>query len=280
MNYWRAEEIASFMYDLGRVALKHYDKPNYRLKEDRSVVTVADIEIEKAMSGKFDRPSESVYMIGEETIVRMSEKYISAALENTAWIVDPVDGTAPYSNHIPTWGISVAFMRAGIIEEGALYLPAMGEFLISDGNDVFYQGNFNGSLENAVRIQNPVLLFDDKALISISQEMSKGGRFNMVNPVQTLSSCVFSLAGIAMGRYLAYIAKVKIWDFAAGWAILSKLGFEAIFSDGRPLGLNVSEKEYFLEKDIPGRWSLKGHFIVGPDRETIEKIMDNSVIPD
>jgi myo-inositol-1(or 4)-monophosphatase len=39
------------------------------------------------------------------------------------WVVDPIDGTTEYIHGTARWCVSIAFMRAGVVEIGALYAP-------------------------------------------------------------------------------------------------------------------------------------------------------------
>ncbi len=139
MKEWNKEKIIDLLIQSRKTALEYYDSPDMELKKDKSIVTVADKAIESLLAVHFDKPENGSYLIGEETVFQKNEEYIRNALNETTWIVDPIDGTAPYSHHIPTWGISIAFMKNGIIEEGAIFLPPTGEIFISEENTVYYK---------------------------------------------------------------------------------------------------------------------------------------------
>jgi myo-inositol-1(or 4)-monophosphatase len=147
MNNWNIEEVLKIIAECGEIALKYYDNPGYELKPDKSIVTEADKAIEDYLTSKLNDPSKNAYMIGEETILSKNEEYISNALKENTWIIDPIDGTAPYSHHIPTWGISIAFMQNGIIKEGAIFLPVIGELFISCNDKIYY----NSGLQNKTK---------------------------------------------------------------------------------------------------------------------------------
>ena len=51
----------------------------------------------------------------------------AAAAARDTWVVDPIDGTANFARGIPHFCISIAFVRDGAIEIGAIYNPALDE---------------------------------------------------------------------------------------------------------------------------------------------------------
>lgn len=266
---WDIKKLCEILEDCGKIALRHYECPAYEFKKDHSVVTVADVEIEQYLSSVLSSPEDSTFMIGEESSDSLPEDYIRAALRGTTWIVDPIDGTAPYSNRIPVWGTSIALARNGIIEEGAIYIPILKELIISSGPDIFYTDSFDGTASSLRKFHFTPFEFDAKGIISISQLLSKKGEVNMPNTVQAISSCVYSFTSMALGRYAAYVVKAKIWDIAAGWAILSKLGFSSITESGEALPLSLSGP--FAEG--PTRWAMPEHAVIAYGQETVNNVI-------
>jgi len=43
------------------------------------------------------------------------------------WVVDPIDGTQPFLLGLPTWCVSIAYVRDGRAEIGVLHNPATGD---------------------------------------------------------------------------------------------------------------------------------------------------------
>ncbi|MFZ2658241.1 MAG: inositol monophosphatase family protein [Victivallales bacterium] len=276
MNKWNTKEICGLLAECGEIALGHYEKRAWKFKSDRSLVTAADSEIEDLLKDEFDRPEESAYLIGEETVESKSEAYIASAMEGTSWIVDPIDGTAPYAHHVPTWGVSIGFMKCGTLLEGAVFLPALGELFITDGDDILYcrtKGTpFKIKFLHLEKFCPQKLALNDGGLISVSQDIAKKGHLNLPNPVQAVCCTVFSGAYLAMGRYLAYIGCVKLWDIGGVLPILFKSGFKGRLISGEELSLKVDQKIYHLSKDHPERWRMRNQMILAPDRKTINYI--------
>lgn len=279
MKDWNVQEIAEMLMECGKIALKFYENPPFEYKKDHSVVTIADKMIENYLSTFFDKPEDGSYLIGEETSAERDEKYISNALKSTAWIIDPIDGTAPYSNHIPLWGTSIGFMQNGKILEGSIYMPVSGEIFITDKNKVYYASGINP--HDKFEVSKLAIMPEKKheineaGIISISQRISKEGQYSGYNPVLTLSCCVYSTTYLFLGRILAYFGTVKLWDIAAALAMAEKLGFEGILVSGEKLGTDVSERLYHLDAASKHRWGLKNNFILAKNQAAIDYVLSN-----
>jgi len=276
MKKWNRKEICSLLIESGEVALKHYETRSWKFKSDRSLITAADREIEGLLAGHFDRPDDSVYMIGEATVGTKGEKYITSALSETAWIVDPIDGTAPYAHHVPTWGISIGLMEKARLEEGAVFLPATGEMFMTEGEDVLFaktetvRGRIKVSEFSRLEVKK--LSFSDGGLIGISQSVAKRGLLDLRNPVQAVCCTVISGVYLVMGRYLAYIGSVSLWDIAGILPIVFKCGFKGRLLSGEEITLKVDKHLYKLSKSDADRWRLKDQMILAPNSKIISRV--------
>ena len=279
MKKWDTQKLLPLLRECGEIALKYYDNPPIEIKADRSIVTSADKAIEARLAKEFDRPDEDVYLIGEETVTSRSEEYIQKALKGTAWIVDPIDGTAPYSAHLPAWGISVALMINGVIQEGAIYLPPQNDCLITDGEKVLRCKDVrnDGELESFEFKAHPL---SDDGIISISQHSAKNNSFIMSNQVFAWSGCVASFYNLFIGKIMAYVASLNLWDIAASLAILERSPMIARHRGGKNLSIQVDNSIFELGSDSPHRWKLHGFTIAAPDNATIDFIINNSNLPE
>lgn len=269
MRDWNAKDVAELLRECGRVAMEHYDNPAWELKADRSIVTVADKAIENFLGQEFDRPAEGVFMIGEETAATHDDTYWEGALNQTAWIVDPIDGTAPYAHHIPTWGVSIGHMRGGRIDEGGIFLPATGELFVTDGDALLVQSP--GRPLEPLEIHRRAL--GDDGMVALPQSLAKQGRINLRNPIQALCCAVMPLAYLCAGRYLAYVGNLYLWDFAAGIAMVEKAGFVAKTLDGAPMTLRPAAD---CRPGEPGihRWKSRSEIVFAPDHAIADFIIE------
>ena len=279
MTDWNVQKLLPLLKECGKIALKYYDNPPIEIKADQSIVTAADKAIEKRLSEEFDRPDAGVYLIGEETIKTRSEDYLQTALSGTAWVVDPIDGTAPYSAHMPAWGISVALMKNGRIAEGAIYIPAQDKCLITNGKEVLHYTNVSNNVEPEVFESVPRHLSPD-GIISISQITTKNNIFNMSNQLFSWGGCVASFYYLFTSKIMAYIASVKLWDVAACLAILERSNFIIRGRGGQNLSTCVNNTIYELDAASTERWKLRGYAIAAGSDDIIDFILKNSNLPE
>ncbi len=269
---WSVDTIWPIMARAGRIALDAWRDPQIHVKGDNSIVTEADIEIERYLASLFDRPEEGCYLLGEETHEHHDASYFQEALKGSAWIVDPIDGTASYAAGLPTWGVSIGKMERGTIVEGALLLPRLGEIMITEGGRVFY-GRLSAENPEDTRpdfraVTGESRGSDERGVISVSQGVVKSGQFSGWNPLQASGSCVFSVFYLALGSFMAYVGTVKLWDIAGGFGILAALGYYSGFSDGRRITTAVDPETYQLDLSRPKPWRLQGSFIAARSEET------------
>lgn len=279
MEKWDIQKLMPLLRECGEIALKYYDNPPIEIKADKSIVTVADKAIEARLAEEFDRPNEGIYLIGEETVKSRSEEYIQNALKGTAWVVDPIDGTAPYSAHLPAWGISVALMKKGVIKEGAVYLPPQNDCLITDGEKVLRCTDVRNEGKLEVFDFKPRPLSDD-GIISISQYCAKNSKFTMSNQVFAWSGCVASFYSLFIGKIMAYVASLSLWDIAASLAILERSSIIARHQGGKNLSIQVDNTVFELKADSPDRWKMHAFAVAAPDDETIDFVINNSNLPE
>lgn len=276
MTEWNIEKLTLLLARCGAVAMEYYQAPPMELKDDKSVVTAADKAIEEMLREALDNPGSGSYMIGEETIRERDEDYIQAAFKSRCWIVDPIDGTAPYTGRIPFWGISIALAENGVIKEGAIYFPALRELLISQNGQALFAENFIPGSDIVPEFKIfpfKKRKFDGTSLVSISQLTAKFGRVELTNQVFAWSTCVGSFSWVLKGLLGAFIGTLNLWDVAACIVFMQIGGFKCQLNSGVMLDERFIENGCFnLDKDSPERWRLNGYFVLGPDMETINTV--------
>jgi histidinol-phosphatase len=89
------------------------------LKADRTPVTQADHEGERAIVERLRAALPDVGFLGEEFGAQGSQA--------RRWIIDPVDGTKNFVRGLPYWATLIALEEEGEITLGVVHAPAMGE---------------------------------------------------------------------------------------------------------------------------------------------------------
>lgn len=283
MKTWNTDHVMALIYEAGRLSLDYWKRPTLHteFKSDASPVTEADQAVETMFAQAFDRPKEGIYLIGEETVEQRNNIYTDDAMTADAtWIVDPIDGTAPFANKLPMFGTCVGFMEKGRITHGAMIMPVFGELYITEGNQVYMTHGHDMSKPFTRDELHPLITAKPAdGMVALSQIMSKRGQYLGPERVQTVCSCVYVLGNILCGRYLGAIAAGKIWDFAAGIAM-----FERVGGYGRQLQSAQSVSPYpkdvfVLDHSHPNRWGVRDHLVFAMNKKNADHIATAGKIP-
>ncbi len=147
------------------------------------------------------------------------------------FIIDPLDGTANFLHGIPHWAISIGVQKGGDMVAGVVYDPVK--------NEMFYAEKGGGAFMNDRRIRVSGRKELDKALTGLSdygtfanQEYPKYAVIhelaaNSFYRYRSTGSMALDLAYVACGRFDAHIqyqGTYKLWDVAAGAAIIREAG--------------------------------------------------------
>jgi inositol-phosphate phosphatase/L-galactose 1-phosphate phosphatase/histidinol-phosphatase len=115
----RLAAFAQHLADIARGMLEQgvADAPAVGVKADRSFVTVLDRAIEQRLRREIAARFREHGIIGEEE----GRERENAALQ---WVLDPIDGTAPFIAGVPVYGTLVALAEDGVPTIGVMDLPA------------------------------------------------------------------------------------------------------------------------------------------------------------
>lgn len=114
------EEYLEFAERLARKAgvimLHYFDSSlDIRVKADKTIVTVADEEINRMVIAEVAKAYPDHSVSGEEESMEKNSEYV--------WVCDPIDGTIPFSKGIPVSMFSLALVRSGEAIVGVAYDP-------------------------------------------------------------------------------------------------------------------------------------------------------------
>src|SRR5689334_11581485 len=100
------EFAKSVAEDAGKVMLKYFKAGvSQRYKADKTIVTVADEEINQLVIDRIGQKYPEHSVLGEEASNDKTHQY--------AWICDPIDGTNPYARGLPVSTFSLALTKDG-----------------------------------------------------------------------------------------------------------------------------------------------------------------------
>lgn len=232
-----AKELAE---EAGDIMLKYF-KPDvqHRFKEDKTIVTIADEEINQLVIDKVEQKFPEHSVLGEEGSNDKQHEY--------AWICDPIDGTNPYSKGIPVSTFSLALAKNG--------KPIVGVILDPFTSSLYWAAHTEGAFLNGTKINVNSNKLQYRTIINVDwwseAEYDTFARMHdlaLETQVYILSigSVVRASALVASGKFEAAVfpgTKGKFVDVAASKIIIEEAG-------GKVTDIFGEEQRY--DQDIRG----------------------------
>ncbi|MBX2931303.1 MAG: inositol monophosphatase [Chitinophagaceae bacterium] len=144
------------------------------------------------------------------------------------WIIDPIDGTVNYANHIPICCVSIAVEKNGVMILGAVYNPFINELFFAEKNAGAALNNKKISVSEKAEVISSCLvtgfpytyLDTPNGPLQVFEKLVRKGI-----PVRRLGSAAIDLCWVAAGRFDGfYEHKLSAWDSAAGFLIVEEAG--------------------------------------------------------
>ena len=212
--------------------IKHFKKTKLLVSEKespRDLVSEVDLLAEKIIIDNLSKEFGNISYLSEEAGDHLTD------IDNY-WIIDPLDGTTNFINNLPIYGVSIAFVKQGVLHSAAIYLPETLDLYFAEKNLGAYMNN------KRLKIAPKSL---KSSLISVtfpgafSNTFSSGVAYDSFADINAssrgalrLGSSVYSLAMLASGNLHGVIGfEAKIWDIAAGLLINTEAGAKASVTD-------------------------------------------------
>lgn len=221
------EFIKKTLIDAGELALSFTNNAKGIQKQDRSLVSEADFEVERFILSclKISYPNDNV--IGEE----LGSGEMQYPKNHRLWAVDPIDGTNPFLNGLPTWGVSIGVMENGKPIAGGFYMPIVDEmFLALAGEGATRNGKILPNLKD-MEITNQTVMLGPS---------SRKRFYKLDYPGKSVAygSASAHVAYAATGGVIAALVdRPQIWDILGPLAVLQEVGGGAYHPDGHSLDL-------------------------------------------
>jgi 3'(2'),5'-bisphosphate nucleotidase len=203
-------------------------------KADASPVTLADQLAEAIVLAKLGAATPEIPVIAEE---RAAAYGLPGAAPPRFWLVDPLDGTKEFIQHIPEFCVCIALVEDGRPVVAVEYNPAADRLYTA----VRGQGTtVNGT---AARVSTTAHVPDAVVLASRSED--KRGEWDAFKSrvhVKLTGSVAFKLAELATGAGDATftLTPKNEWDICAGSLLVEEAGGQVTDLAGAPLRFNRS----------------------------------------
>lgn len=221
-----ALEIVKGAYDV----IKSDDKLELFMKKDNSIITDADIVVERYLIGKIKEKYPTDSFITEEF---KGDKPTT----NRTWIIDPIDGVSHFINSTGAWGIQLAFYDKNYTKFGIIYLP--------EKDELYYAAENQGVYLNNKKLEKPVILPIHDAVIEFGGSIANGYEIkekclerllkddiDRVSNILYIKSCCTAYTNLLTNKTSALItAATSPWDVMPGELMCRELGIEITYLD-------------------------------------------------
>ena len=221
--------------DAGKLIMKFYGKKVKKTyKEDKSIVTEADLEAEKIILDIIQKKYPKHSILSEEA--GMDEK-----ASEYLWCIDPLDGTTNFSMRNPFFNVSIALLKNEEPILGVVYYPPQDELFHSIFRKGAYLDGEKIQVSSKDTMKASILTFcnsrDQEARKKVGKIYSELKLTN--NYVRQIGSAALEMCMVASGRVESFfMIGVRAWDIAAGWIMVKEAGGKVTDFDGDPFTLH------------------------------------------
>jgi myo-inositol-1(or 4)-monophosphatase len=184
-------------------------------KENDDPVTTGDLLVNTILQEELSKHLPEIGWLSEET--KDDQKRLE---QDKIWIVDPIDGTKEFVEHIPEFTISVALVEKGI--------PIIGLILNPLQNEIFTAIKGKGAFLNNKPIHVKTKSDKQLTLLASRSEIKRGEWkfFEEKAEIIPMGSIAYKLALVAAGRADATFSSgpKHEWDIASGCLIVEEAG--------------------------------------------------------
>ncbi|MCD4785729.1 MAG: hypothetical protein K8T10_18050 [Candidatus Eremiobacteraeota bacterium] len=278
----RIEIVKNIVKKAGRTALDYFGRTTGSIKSDRTIVTLADIEIGKFLTQQLQGEFPGYGIINEEIDDEDVNKETPDLTSSTGipikqdneytWIIDPIDGTSSFYCRLPVWCIAVGLLKGLEPVLGMIYMPVMDEFYYTDENiPAYFESGRWG--KTVMDISGRDDHFIEESFLGIISTLHKTLNVTFPGKARALGSNSANFCYVSRGDAVGAFIRGHLWDLVMGMAILKKAGGKIFSLNRKPVDL----------AELFDRSRLSGFNIIGSPAN-VEKILgitkhkdDNSI---
>ena len=211
--------FANDLADASRILLRRAvsKKPKIEVKDDLSFVTQTDKEVELELRNMIEKKFPEHGILGEE----LGQKNLNAEF---VWVLDPIDGTAPFIANIPVYGSLIALAWQGSPLLGIIEQPATNDRWAGIANKIAFHNGLPTRVRPCRFLNQAFATCSNPDFMTRRQYLLFGKIKNQTRYVQYGGAC-FAYGSLASGYTdLAIDAGLKPYDLFAPAAIISGAG--------------------------------------------------------
>lgn len=246
--------------DLMRFAAQRSMLPRFRALADSEIemkgeddpVTVVDREVEAFLTEALTKLAPGVAVVGEEAVA--ADKSVLDHLSQQCWIIDPLDGTANFTEGKEPFGMIIALADAGKAVAGWLYDPNSDRLCHARAGE--------GAFVNGERIAARTT-GQDRPVTAVSRIFLTPEQSAMVDTKLAPHYTLVDIPRCAAEQYprlalgendVSSFKRTLAWDHAAGVLWLNEAGGKAARLDGSEYRVDEQDKPGLVGASSPAIW--------------------------
>jgi fructose-1,6-bisphosphatase/inositol monophosphatase family enzyme len=246
--------------DLLRFAAERSMLPRFRALADHEIemkgeddpVTVVDREVEAFLTEALTKLAPGVDVVGEEAVA--ADAAVLEKLSGQCWIIDPLDGTANFTEGKEPFGIIVALADAGEAVAGWLYDPIKDRLCHArKGEGAFVNGEriaarTTGEPQPVTAVSKMFLTPEQAAMV----DAKLAPHYSLVDIPRCAAE---QYPRLALGENdVSSFKRTYAWDHAAGVLWLNEAGGKAARLDGTAYRVDEHGKPGLVGASSPAIW--------------------------
>lgn len=246
-----------FVSAAGGEALSFYGKGREAVKFDESLVTEADLHLNRFFGERLHArfPEHRIFREDEDDAEYTHEE------NRYMWIFDPLDGVANFQTGIPVWGMSLALFENFWPIFGVFYMPSSGVVFSARAGGKAYRGN----REIHVSSQETI---DDESLMLTFSRFHHHYRPAFPGKIRNLGCTAAHICYVATGSAeAAVLSNESHRDLAAAWIIVQAAGGKIFKMDG---------SEFIMGENLAGAKKGEHLLVVPPEiHKQVRRCLEN-----
>ncbi len=244
-SFWPETKLAiKAALSAGKEVLKIYNNGfTATYKKDTTPITEADLRSNEIITQILS--SSGIYLLSEENTENNFSENLSEKTPTKLWIVDPLDGTADFINKTGEFAVMIALVENQKPILGVIYQPVGDQLFVAQKNSGAFFKDKENWIKLKVNTQNK--LKESKAVVSKNhlEEIEKDFLDTVgISSFSQKGSCGLKVAEICLGNaelYFTRTHKIKIWDTAAAYCLITEAGGKITNILGEEIRYNLAE---------------------------------------
>ncbi|MEL6487530.1 MAG: inositol monophosphatase [Pseudomonadota bacterium] len=246
--------------DLMRFAAERSMMPRFRaLREDEiemkgvdDPVTIVDREVEAFLTDALSKLAPGVAVVGEEAVA--ADSAALSALSGQCWIIDPLDGTANFTEGKEPFGIIIALADAGRTVGGWIYDPNQDRLCHTRrGEGAFLNGE---RVTAKTTSADPPVIAVSRMFLSAEEAADIDARLSPHYTLTDIPRCAaeqYPRLGLGVNDASSFHRTLP-WDHAAGALWLNEAGGKCARMDGGEYRVDEHEAPGLYAASSPAIW--------------------------